>query len=53
MAEHDQTDPVTEDRENDAKRPWVTPAIVRSSASQAEKAGGAYDNNYTIPGFLS
>jgi hypothetical protein len=35
------------------KRPWVTPAIVRSSASQTEKAGGDYDSNYETPGFLS
>ena len=38
MAEQDGTDPSMDDGKDDARRPWVTPAIIRSSASQAEKA---------------
>jgi len=38
MAEQDGTDPSMDDGKDEARRPWVTPAIIRSSASQAEKA---------------
>jgi hypothetical protein len=53
MAEPDQTDQVEQHENSDAKLPWVTPAIIRSSARQAKKAGGDYDNDYSNPGFLS
>ena len=53
MAEQDQTDPVEQHEESEAKLPWVTPAIIRSSASWAKKSGGDYDAAYSNPGLLS